>query len=168
MQILPAGDTGSSAAAGAARSGLDGTGSETGLNAGHSRQLRDALATAQGPDGGLTAAPAACPGRALRTGERADHHRVRERASGPTAPKSKTADETRRAGRHAQSSDQPVNAQHSPATSNHPPGTPGHSTPVTAGTGLNELTEHRTWLTRQKKPILPKLGCWLFGYLFII
>jgi hypothetical protein len=40
MQILPAGDTGSSAAAGAARSGLDGTGFETGLNAGHSRQLR--------------------------------------------------------------------------------------------------------------------------------
>ena len=44
MQILPADDTGSSAAAGAARSGLDGTGSETGLNAGHSRQLRDAPA----------------------------------------------------------------------------------------------------------------------------
>lgn len=43
-QILPADDTGSSAAAGAARSGLDGTGFETGLNAGHSRQLRDALA----------------------------------------------------------------------------------------------------------------------------
>ena len=40
MQILPADDTGSSAAAGAARSGLDGTGLETGLNAGHSRQLR--------------------------------------------------------------------------------------------------------------------------------
>jgi hypothetical protein len=37
MQILPAGDTGSSAAAGAARPGLDGTGSETGLNAGHSQ-----------------------------------------------------------------------------------------------------------------------------------
>jgi hypothetical protein len=44
MQILPAGGTGSSAAAGAARSGLDGTGFETGLNGGHSRQLRDALA----------------------------------------------------------------------------------------------------------------------------
>ena len=44
MQTLPAGDTASSAAAGAARSGLDGTGFETGLNAGHSRQLRDALA----------------------------------------------------------------------------------------------------------------------------
>jgi hypothetical protein len=44
MQILPADDTGSSAAAGAARSGLDGTGFETGPNAGHSRQLRDALA----------------------------------------------------------------------------------------------------------------------------
>jgi hypothetical protein len=44
MQILPADDTGSSAAAGAARSGLDGTGLETGLNAGHSRKLRDALA----------------------------------------------------------------------------------------------------------------------------
>jgi hypothetical protein len=44
MQILPAGDAGSSAAAGAARSGLDGTGLETGLNARHSRQLPDALA----------------------------------------------------------------------------------------------------------------------------
>ena len=43
MQILPADDTGSSAAAAAARSGLDGTGSETGQNAGHSPQLRDAL-----------------------------------------------------------------------------------------------------------------------------
>ena len=38
MQILPADDTGSSAAAAAARSGLDGTGSETGQNAGHSPQ----------------------------------------------------------------------------------------------------------------------------------
>jgi hypothetical protein len=45
MQILPADDTGSSAAAAAAHSGLDGTRFETGLNAGHSRQLRDALAT---------------------------------------------------------------------------------------------------------------------------
>ena len=44
MQILPADDTGSSAAAAAAHSGLDGTGFETGLNAGHPRQLRDALA----------------------------------------------------------------------------------------------------------------------------
>ena len=44
MQILPADDTGSSAAAAAAHSGLDGTGFETGLNAGHLRQLRDALA----------------------------------------------------------------------------------------------------------------------------
>ena len=47
MQILPADDTGSSATAAAARSGLDGTGFETGLNAGHSRQLR---AKAQGTE----------------------------------------------------------------------------------------------------------------------
>jgi hypothetical protein len=84
MQILPADDTGSSAAAGAARSGLDGTGFETGLNAGHSRQLPDTpWQPAQGPDGGLTAAPAACPGRALRTGERPEHHQGPRAGHGP-------------------------------------------------------------------------------------
>ena len=129
MQIPPADDTGSSAAAGAARSGLDGTGFETGLNAGQSRQLRDALPACtrarRRVNGGSRCLPGA--GAADRRASRTPPGSAS--GPGPRAPKSKTADETRQAGRQAQNGDQPVDAQHSPATSNRPPGTSGHSSP---------------------------------------
>ena len=143
MQILPAGDTGSSAAAGAARSGLDGTGSETGLNAGHSRHLRDALAacTRAGrrvnggscclPRGGRCGPASELNTTGVRERARAQGTEVKDRGRNPPGrpPSSKRRSASKRAAQ--------------PRYQYRPPGTSGHSTPVTAGAVPNELTERR-------------------------